>query len=168
MIGTTPTLCVETASMLSVKLATLADLDELVRQRLGFSFEIEPIDDPSSVASLDAATRDWIAPRLANGSYRGYLGLLDSQVVATAAMLVYELPPLGSNACRRQGHVLNVWTPLGYRRRGYSRQILEFLIRDAQLAGIWRLFLSATPMGEPLYRDLGFHQQEERALVKRL
>ncbi len=31
-----------------------------------------------------------------------------------------------------------------------------------------RLFLNATPMGEPLYRDLGFHEQEERALVKRL
>jgi GNAT superfamily N-acetyltransferase len=128
---------------------------------------MEPID-PSSIASLEAATRDWIAPRLANGRYRGYLGLLDGLVVATAAMLVYELPPLGSNTCRRQGHVLNVWTQLGYRRRGYSRQVLEFLITDAQCAGIWRLFLNSTPTGEPLYRDLGFHEQEERALVKHL
>jgi len=154
--------------MLSVRLATLADLDELVRQRLGFSLEIEPMGDPSSVASLEAAIRDWIATRLSNGSYRGYLGFLDGQVVATAAMLVYELPPLGSNVCRRQGHVLNAWTQLAYRRRGYGRQVLEFMIKDAQFAGIWRLFLNATPMGEPLYRALGFHEQDERALVKRL
>ncbi len=66
---------------------------------MGFSLEIEPMGNPISVASLEAAALDWIAPRLSEGSYRGYHGFLDGEVVATAAMLVYELPPLGSNVC---------------------------------------------------------------------
>ncbi len=123
------------------------------------------MQDPSAIAALAEVTRDWIEPRLAAGQYWGYLGALGGEVVTAAGLLIHDLPPLPLEHRRRQGHVLNVWTEPEHRRRGYSRTLLEYLIGDARSHGLWRLFLNATPSGEQLYRELGFSEQKEPALV---
>lgn len=48
---------------------------------------------------------------------------------------------------------------------GYGKKKMEFVIQKAKEKNINRLFLTATKMGEGLYKKLGFFEPEDRAMV---
>ena len=45
---------------------------------------------------------------------------------------------------------------------------MDFIVEDAKQRGIDRLALNATKQGEPLYRQAGFHEQDQVDLIKEL
>jgi predicted N-acetyltransferase YhbS len=44
----------------------------------------------------------------------------------------------------------------GWRRQGIARMLVEHVLADAQARGARTASLQSTPMGEQLYRSLGF------------
>jgi GNAT superfamily N-acetyltransferase len=66
------------------------------------------------------------------------------------------------------GHVFDVATDPGYRRRGYSRACLSALLDWYRSRGIPRVDLNASSQGMPLYLSLGFLPITEPALRLRL
>jgi GNAT superfamily N-acetyltransferase len=76
---------------------------------------------------------------------------LDGRVVGSATAVCYgdELAWIGM-----------VLVLPEYRRRGVGRRLLEHAIGSCDAVGIRRLALDATEMGRPLYRSLGFVDQE--------
>jgi GNAT superfamily N-acetyltransferase len=65
------------------------------------------------------------------------------------------------------GFVLNVVTDPGYRRRGYSRAIMQGLLDWFRESGVSRVDLHASSQSEPLYRSLGFDNHPDPSLVWR-
>lgn len=61
----------------------------------------------------------------------------------------------------RVGQVYGVVTDPAYRRRGYSRAIMEGLLAWFRERGVSRVDLHASRDGEPLYRSLGFVDHPE-------
>jgi GNAT superfamily N-acetyltransferase len=153
---------------LQISVAREEDLEELVRLRIDFVLDTHPEATPSQREEAEAATRAYITEGMCRGNYVGYIGRLDGRLACAAALLIYKLPPMTNRIDRTQGHVLNVFTYPEFRRRGYANEMMGFLAEDARRRGIFRLYLNATRMGEPLYRAIGFHEQEEKALVLEL
>ncbi|GLW09100.1 hypothetical protein Misp01_42290 [Microtetraspora sp. NBRC 13810] len=56
--------------------------------------------------------------------------------------------------------VFNLAVPPPHRRRGYGRAATAAVLRDAYEAGARTAFLHASPMGVPLYLDMGFRTAE--------
>jgi ribosomal protein S18 acetylase RimI-like enzyme len=147
------------------------DLELIVEGRAAFIREMAGGNQtPERVEAAIAAYLKWCAARLAEGSLISFIGREGGKgpVMACAGLMVYALPPLASRIDRRQGHVLNVWVAPRLRGRGHGKALMRDLEDAAREAGLFRLFLNATAMGEPLYRPLGFHEQAEKALVKEL
>ncbi len=73
---------------------------------------------------------------------------------------------LGSprNPAGESGLVVNVSTEEDYRRRGYSRACMVALLAWFEQRGIFVVDLRSTPMGEQLYRSLGFAEPQTLAL----
>ncbi len=153
---------------LSIISADDSRVDELVEVRVRFALDVHPVSDSAEIKELEGRTREYILRGMRNGSYIGFLGLLSGRTVGAASLLIYELPPMPGTLDRRQGHVLNVFTVPDLRGMGIGRRMMETLILEARKRGLFRLFLNSTKMGEPLYRSLGFVQQEEQALVLHL
>ena len=65
---------------------------------------------------------------------------------------------LGSpgNPSGLSGHLFNVATDPGLRRRGYSRVCVTALLAWCRARGVRQIDLHATEEGEPLYTSLGF------------
>ncbi len=151
-------------NLLIVK-AEAAQIDLLTAIRVEFARDMHPAGDAAEARALEELTRDYIRRHMEDGSYVGFLGMWEGSMVACASLLIYELPPLSGKPDRRQGHVLNVYTAPRLRGRGIGRAMMEAVIREGRARGLHRLFLNATKMGEPLYRSLGFHEQDEKSLV---
>ena len=56
----------------------------------------------------------------------------------------------------KAGIVLNVYTCQSYRRRGYAKQIMEVLLKEAKRLELSVVELKSTEDGYPLYRSVGF------------
>lgn len=143
------------------------DLELLTDMRLAYILHDHPGMAEAERLAMRTATHEFIGSARAEGRYLGFVGLLDGpggEAACSAGLLVYDLPPIDAPSPRRVGHVLNFFTLPGFRRRGYGRGLMEFMIKTAGERGFDRLVLNATPDGYPLYLACGFGESEYKAL----
>ena len=153
-------------------MATEKDLDLLVQMRMAFVRDMHPEYDEKRLAQIRAGTVAYVLEQSAAGSYVGFFGVdhdtyggdrisagdaipIDA-IACTGALLVYTLPPLHAGDVRKVGHVLNFFTRKDFRKRGYGKGLMEYMIAYARENGFSRLFLNATADGAPLYRKVGY------------
>ncbi|HSL59930.1 MAG TPA: GNAT family N-acetyltransferase [Acidimicrobiales bacterium] len=118
-----------------------------------------PGDLPALVALQSTAFT--MAPRVAQGlvaegiwrvrGVRVLVAELDGRVVGSAFVHL-DRPAAG---------LVGVGVDAGVRRRGVGRALTEASLRAAASAGIEQMWLQSTPMGEALYRSLGFRAVAE-------
>jgi N-acetylglutamate synthase-like GNAT family acetyltransferase len=78
---------------------------------------------------------------------------------------LYSLPPLYSDKKRTVGHLLNVFTRQQYRGRGFATGPIEFIKQAASQKNISQLFLNSTQAGYMLYKNCGFAEPHNAAMV---
>jgi GNAT superfamily N-acetyltransferase len=149
-----------------VRLATPADTDELVRlaQVMFNSMGLSSSDD-----EWQEAGRTMVRERLATNEMAACV--VDGQqpgrlVAAGAATMLRRLPGPG-NPTGRVGYVQWVATDAEYRRRGLARRVMVGLLEWLEERQVRVVELHATPMGDALYRSLGFDDPPNPQLVIR-
>ncbi len=84
----------------------------------------------------------------------------DGLIVATGAIILYQLPPSFDLRNGLKAYVTNMYTLPKFRKKGYASKILEELKVLAQQKGAQAMWLGASPMGEPVYLKSGFVKTE--------
>ncbi len=144
------------------RLATLADIPELVRLR---QVMIESVHGRSD-DSWQAACAQVFELTVADGTMAAVVvdrpdG--DGLVACGVGMVAQRLPGPGC-VDGRHGYIQSMCTDERHRRQGLARLVLERLMQWYDDAGITRVDLHASGMGEPLYRDCGFTDPVGRGL----
>ena len=144
------------------RLATPADVPELVRLR---EVMIESVRRESDDSWQAAATRI-LADALSDGSMAAVVvdrpeG--DGLAACGVAMVGQRLPSPGCTD-GRYGYIQSMCTDERHRRQGLARVVFEGLMQWYLDAGITRVDLHASAMGEPLYRQFGFTDPVEPEL----
>jgi GNAT superfamily N-acetyltransferase len=85
-------------------------------------------------------------------------------LVASGVGTIAQRLPSPGNPGGRAGYVQWVATDPEFRRRGLARQVMQALMRWYEAAAVPAVELHATPVGEPLYRSLGFSDGPPLAL----
>ncbi len=108
--------------------------------------------------------REWLRPRLVDGSYFGYMMSDGGAPVAGIGLMLIDWPPHPAHPLQdKRGYVLNVFVEPDYRNRGLARELMrlaeaEFVTRGASYA-----VLHATDKGRPLYQGMGWSGTTEMA-----
>jgi GNAT superfamily N-acetyltransferase len=137
-----------------VRAATLADMDALVRHRIGMFTDMDVAMD---VAALDTAFRAWLADMMPAGTYRAWLvETASGEVVSGAGITVLPWPPGPTYPGNRLAFVYNVYTDPLHRRRGLARLLMEAIHDWCRDAGVTSMALNASRDGQPLYEALGY------------
>lgn len=113
---------------------------------------------------MTAHFRTWLKPRLADGSYFGFVMSDDGVAVAGIGLMLIEWPPHPEHPAQdKRGYVLNVFVEPAYRKRGLARELMA--LADAEFArrGVSYAVLHATEKGGPLYQSLGWNGTTEMA-----
>ena len=92
--------------------------------------------------------------------YIGFFGEIDYQSACSTSLLIYNYPPLFSSTYRKIGHVLNFYTRPQYRNKGYGIGLMEYVKQQAKKINIYKLDLTATKAGYPVYQKCGFLDSE--------
>lgn len=116
------------------------------------------------LAPMTVHFREWLKPRLADGSYFGFVMSDDGVDMAGIGLMLIEWPPHPEHPTQdKRGYVLNVFVEPAYRKRGLARELMA--LADAEFArrGVSYAVLHATEKGRPLYQGLGWNGTTEMA-----
>jgi GNAT superfamily N-acetyltransferase len=149
--------------MLTTRGLTATDMDLICRHREEmFRASNAPERTEDVLRTMTLHFREWLTPRLADGSYFGFIVEDDGNPVAGIGLMLIDWPPHPSHPNQdKRGYVLNVFVEQDYRRRGLGKFLMD--AGDAELArrGVVFSVLHATRMGTPLYERLGWSRTSE-------
>jgi GNAT superfamily N-acetyltransferase len=94
-------------------------------------------------------------------------GTAPGRIVASGIGVTPVRMPGPTNLSGRFGYIQWVATEPDMRHRGYARAVLSALLAWFDAAGVTTVELHATPLGEPLYRSLGFENDDNPGLRRR-
>jgi len=144
---------------MDIRLATVGDIDELIRVRQDFNDELHPRPDDLH-AELADQLRTYLPERIASDQFAAVLGYVDGTLASAAFLLVIEYPANCPIPHGRVGLLLNVYTYPQYRRRGLGGQVVAAAIDRARELGLDAIDLEATDLGRGLYAQMGFEVRE--------
>lgn len=150
-----------------VRLATIGDLDLLVRHRRAMFAAI----DEFSSQELDAADevyRRWARTRIRSGRLAGFIVEVGRRPVASGCVWLMEVQPRPGQKGTTVAYLLSMFTEPDGRGKGHATRIVHATIRWARDRGISLMTLHASPFGQSVYRRLGFERTSEmrRPLIR--
>ncbi len=109
--------------------------------------------------------RQWLAPRLNDGGYIGWVAETDGAAIAGLGMIFIEWPPHPSHPAQdRRGYILNLFVERQHRRAGLASRLMDMAMAEARRRGMVFIVLHATELGRPLYEKLGWKPTTEMAI----
>lgn len=147
-------------NVVAPRAATAGDAPELVRLRVLMLTAMAGGTAPPPGPWL-TATEETLRRRLAEAEPTMAAYVVDNpdrpgELAACAVGTIEERLGTPGNPGGLSGHLFNVCTDPGQRRRGYARACMQELLRWYRGRGVGAVDLAATEEGAPLYRELGF------------
>jgi GNAT superfamily N-acetyltransferase len=140
------------------------DLDLICRHRHEM-FKASGRSDAMVQPSTNAF-KDWLKPRLDDGSYFGWIARVDGIDVAGLGMMVIDWPPHPSHPLQaRRGYILNVFVEPFCRGQGVARALMENAMEEAKRRDLQYLILHATAMAMPMYEKFGWRRTSEMSMA---
>lgn len=146
---------------MDVEKATEADIDALVNLRIAYLTEDNGALDKGDEKAIRKGLPAYFRAHL-DRDLHAYVIREGEQVASCAFLIVVEKPMSPAFMSGRTGLVLNVYTRPKNRRMGHAKRIMETLLADAKDMGLSVVELQATDDGYPLYRSVGFADDESK------
>lgn len=120
--------------------------------------------EPSELATMDRSFREWLTPRLGDGSYFGFIVEEEGKPVAGIGLMELAWPPhpLHPEDCRR-GYILNMFVEPSHRKRGIAKLLLKLTDQEFRQRKLQYAILHSTSAGRPVYEAVGWSATSEMA-----
>lgn len=138
------------------RLATTDDMELLIdlRKRL-------LVEEGQTVSSnIDEQLRSFFEKQLNSDQFVQWIIEEEKAAIATGGIQFISFPPSYSNPTGIRGYILNMYTAPESRGRGLAKQLVERLLADATERNVHHIFLISSPMGKPLYKKIGFKEND--------
>lgn len=140
-------------------------IEDLAMMRVKFLLDYYPNVEVPEIEKLHNDTKQYLKQQFEKKNLIGILGYVNDEIVCTGFLLFFEVPPLMGETGRIMAYVLNVYTLVEHRKNGYASEMMVFIKTISKEKGIKCLLLNASKMGEGVYRNLGFFESENKALI---
>lgn len=104
--------------------------------------------------------QDYYKRHMQDNIFVAWLALLDDKIVGTCAISFVEKPPYFGCLNGKIGLLSSVYTEPSFRRQGIAKTLLSKIVKEAQKHDCGVVQITASHMGEYLYKDFGFEHSE--------
>ena len=137
-------------------MATASDAALITTHRAKMFREMGRGDD-ALLAEMSRHFEPWVAERLGDGRYLGWIAEENGRAVAGAGLYLMDWPPHALDpASETRGYLLNVWVEPEFRGRGVAKALTRECMEECARRGIGVMTLHASDAGRPVYEGLGF------------
>lgn len=150
---------------LSIRQATLADLDLLMAWRMEVLHCVFALPEDSDMTALWQANRDYYNRALADGTHTACLAYYNSEIIGCGGICLHNEMPSPDNPNGRCGYLMNIYVRPAYRGKGFANRIVRWLIGVALGQQTTKIYLETSEAGRPLYRSLGFREMKDMMIL---
>ena len=120
-----------------------------------------------TLKTMTSHFRSWLAPRLEDGSYFGFIAEENAVPIAGIGLVFLPWPPHPFHPSDdKRGYILNVYVEPSHRRRKIGEQLIRLGEDELRRRGAGFATLHATEAGRALYQTLAWAPTAE--MFKRL
>ncbi len=141
---------------MNFRLANQNDIDSLIRVRFDYFIAEQWKIDDKKRALISSQLQKYYPAHLNSDFFAAFAENDKGEIVSVSFLVISEKPANLSFPTGKTGIILNVLTYPEYRKKGYATTTLKMLIDIAKKHELSFLELSASEMGKPLYKELGF------------
>jgi ribosomal protein S18 acetylase RimI-like enzyme len=149
---------------ITYKRASVKDIETLIDYRIIFLNETYGTQAPELISSLRKTLRQYFVKSFENDSFVSWIAEYEKKSVGFGGMVIREQPGNYNVPNGRTGYILNMFTVKEFRKNGICSSIILKLIEEAKQKKLDRIELYASKDGEPIYRQFGFQEPNEKAL----
>lgn len=114
--------------------------------------------DPDAASLKDFAR--FIREKMDSGELVEWVAEEDGKIIATAAVLFMEFPPVFNDPTGMRGYITNMYTDDEYRGQGIAGKLLEIMDDEARARGVTRMTLHASVLGKKAYVKSGYKETD--------
>ena len=141
---------------IQIRWATVNDIEKLIAVRLDYLAAAGAMDIDST-AKLIANMRVYFYKHLSAGDFLGALAEDgDGRLVASAFLMITELPPGLSFPNGMASMLMNVFTYPDFRGLGLATALVHFIVSEASARHLDVIDLLTTNDAMPIYKRIGF------------
>lgn len=146
------------------RVATEGDAATIAEQRRRM-FADSGQADAEAMQTMVANFAVWVRPRLADGTYMGWIVEdVAGRAVAGAGTWLMDFPPHWMDPRPHRAYLLNFYVDPEFRGQGLARRLLELALEEARRMGVRVVSLHASRYGRPLYERNEFVASNEMIL----
>jgi len=144
---------------MNIRMADHSDIDRLIKLRFDY-FDMEKHEITDDKKEMIRSQLERYFPKHLNKDFfAAFAEDEKGNIVSAGFLVIHEKPANLSWPTGKTGLILNVLTYPEYRRMGYAASVMNFLIEEAKKHELSYIELSASSMGKPLYKKLGFNKR---------
>lgn len=142
----------------SVRKATLAELDTLMEWRMRVLAEVFPIGEGEDRSEIRRNNEAYYKAHLADGTHTACFAADDAtgKIVGCGGICYQAELPSPDNPAGTNGYLMNIYTLPELRGAGVGGRIVAFLIEDAKTRGTGKIYLESSETAKRLYHEIGF------------
>jgi GNAT superfamily N-acetyltransferase len=149
-----------------VRLATHADVDELVAMRRDFAFEDREDDEPGGRPAFDVECRAFLADALSTPTWQIWVAELDHVLIGHAFVALVDKVPRPEREHRKIAYLTNVYTRPAYRNRGVGGRLVERAKEAAHEVNVELMIVWPADESGEFYERHGFSRSSEPLIWK--
>ncbi len=142
---------------MTIKKTCADDIEALMAVRLEM---LRVVNNLPEDAEFEKALVDCSREYFLNGDQTTVFAMDGDKIAGCATLSYMTLMPTYSHPTGKRAHLMNVYTRKEFRRQGVGSLMVNFLIDEAKSRGVTEISLDATDMGAPLYKSLGFCEND--------
>jgi GNAT superfamily N-acetyltransferase len=151
--------------MVTYRLATHEDVDDLVRLRIDFLEEFQP-DACEQKNECEQLLKEYFESAIPCDGFVAWLAESGEKIVGTSGLSFYAIAPSLKNLTGKIAYILNMYTVPSYRGKGIASALFERIINEARVRGYKKILLHATESGRLVYQKFGFKNTDNEMALK--
>lgn len=145
---------------IKIRRAELPELSLIMEWRMRVLREVFCLPEDTDMTELYSENEQYYREHLQDGTHTAVFVCAGERIIGCGGICYQTEMPSPDNPNGKCGYLMNIYTLPEYRRMGVGREIVSFLIKDAQLKNVKKLSLESSEMAEKLYQSTGFLRNE--------
>ena len=141
---------------IAIRKATLEDIDLLMEWRMEVLHEVFSIPPLQNTDELEQENRAYYQRALAQEEHIACFAYMEDNIVGCGGICLYQEMPSPDNPTGKSAYLMNIYTKPQFRKRGVGEAIIKWLVAQAIMRGIPKIYLETSKAGKQLYTKLGF------------
>lgn len=142
--------------MITVKKVTINDLPLLLIWRERVLREVFSIDNAFNLQNLIEQNRKYYLKSISDNKHIACFAHQENKIIGCGGLCLYDEMPSPDNANGKCGYLMNIYVLPEYRKHGIGEKIVNFLIEQAHLENVGKIYLETTDGAKQFYKKLGF------------